>query len=290
MATENNEQGKVDGRVIRIAPPNAAVFAVSILAISGALLLLALFVNAVTEHKYIGRDTNSQTTITVTGDGDAYATPDIASVSFSVTNEAKTQTDARKVVDEKWKKIHDLLTKVGVEDKDIKANYSLYPKFENINQPCIFEKTTNSMGGQFAYPPCYNSGKQVLTGYEVTQSAELKVHKLDDAGKILGILADNGATNIGGLNFMVEHEDTVQAIARKAAIDKATAKANQLAKDLGVSIVRIVSFNEGGNYPMYYGGGMAVKTMSADAGAPAPAVTPGQNKYTSNVTIVYEIK
>ena len=276
--------------MIRIAPPQAAVFAVSILAISGALLLLALFVNTLKESKFIGRDINSQTTITVTGDGDAYATPDVASVSFSVTNEGKTQTDARKVVDEKWKKIHDLLSKAGVEDKDIKSNYSLYPKFENINQPCVYEKTVNSMGGAIAYPPCYNSGKQVLTGYEVTQSAELKIHKLDDAGKILGILADNGATNIGGLNFTVEHEDAVISEARKAAIAKATAKSEQLAKDLGVSIVRIVSFNEGNNFPVYNfrGEGMA-KTMSAE-GASAPNVPAGENKYVSNVTIVYEIK
>ncbi len=288
MATENNESG--EGRVIRLVPPKAAVVAMSILAISGALLLLALFVNTIKEGKFIGRDINSQTTITVMGDGDAYATPDIASVSFSVTNEAKTQIDARKVVDEKWKKIHDLLSKAGVDDKDIKSNYSLYPKFENVNQPCIYEKTTNSMGGVIAYPPCYNSGKQVLTGYEVTQSAELKIHKLDDAGKILGILADNGATNVSGLTFAVEHEDSVQALAREAAIEKAKSKAEQLAKDLKVTIVRIVSFNEAGNYPIYYGRGMEMKAMAADGGAPAPEVTPGQNKYTSNVTIVYEIK
>ena len=280
MAIENNDEG----RALRIVPPKAAVFAVSILAISGALLLLALFVNTLKESKYIGRDINAQTTITVSGDGDAYANPDIASVSFGITQEAKTPTDARKVVDEKWTKIHDLLGKAGIVDADIKSNYSLYPKYDWQKTPCNYLQNANGI-----MPPCYENGKQVLTGYEVTQTADIKIRKLDDAGKILGILADNGATNVSGLTFAVEHEDAVQAKAREAAITKAKAKAEQLAKDLGVTLVRIASFNEAGNYPMYYGGGM-MKTMSADAGAPAPNVPAGQNKYTSNVTIVYEIK
>ena len=284
MAIENNEAG--EGRVIRLVPPKAAVIALSILAISGALLLLSLFVNTLKESKYIGRDINAQTTITVTGDGDAYANPDIASVSFGITQEAKTPTDARKVVDEKWTKIHDLLGKAGIVDADIKSNYSLYPKYDYVRQPCIANNAPTTANLLY---PCYNDGKQVLTGYEVTQTADIKIRKLDDAGKVLGILADNGATNVSGLIFAVEHEDAVQAKAREAAITKAKAKAEQLAKDLDVTLVRIASFNEAGNYPMYYGGGM-MKTLSADAGTPAPNVPAGQNKYTSNVTIVYEIK
>ena len=98
--------------------------------------------------------------------------------------------------------------------------------------------------------------------------------------------------NLSGPNFTVEHQDAVEAQARASAIAKAQAKADQLAKDLGVSIVRIVSFNEGSIYPMMFGGGLEMKAMSADAGiAPMAANIPaGQNKYTSNVTIVYEIK
>ncbi len=280
MATENNEEGKV----VRIVPPQPAVIAVSILAVSGALLLLALFANALAEHKYIGRDINSQTTITVTGDGDAYATPDIATVSFSITQEAKNAAAARKTVDDKMKSIKDFLNKSGVADKDIKATYNLSPKYEWQEKQIVC----------IAYPCIQPPGHQVLTGYEVSESVEVKVRNIDtnpDAASIIvGGLADNGATNISGPNFMVENEDAVQRTAREAAIAKAQAKGDQLAKDLGVTLVRIVSFNEGGNYPVYYGGAMA-KTMSADGGAPSvPTIPAGENKYTSNVTIVYEIK
>ncbi|MEK7118618.1 MAG: SIMPL domain-containing protein, partial [Patescibacteria group bacterium] len=179
--------------------------------------------------------------------------------------------------------IHDFLTGAGSLEKDIKTTgYNLYPKYEWQEQRIVC----------IAYPCDQPPGKQVLMGYEVTQSVEVKIRVLDDAGKILGGLSDNGATNLSGLNFLVENEDAVQATAREAAIGKAKAKAAKLADDLGVSLVRIVSFNEGGNYPIYYGrGGMEAKLMSSDAGISAPADIPaGENKYSSSVTIVYEIK
>lgn len=253
-----------------------------LLALAGALYLFALFMNAVAEHQYIGRDVNAQTTISVSGDGDAYAAPDIATVSFAVTQEAKNSVDARKVVDAQMKKISDFLAGAGVLAKDIKTTgYNLYPKYEWEQKQIVC----------IAYPCVQPPGKQVLTGYEVSQSVEVKIRNLDDAGKVLGGLTDNGATNVSGLNFLVEHEDAVQATAREAAIVKAKTKADQLAKDLGVTLVRIVSFNEGGNYPTFYGGAQ-MKTMSADSGmAPsAPSVSAGENKYTSSVTIVYEIR
>ncbi len=282
MSADNN-QGE---RVVKIVPPEKAVTAVVILALSGALLLLAIFATYLKEYKYIGRDLNAQTTITVSGDGDAYASPDIATITYTITQEAKTVAEARKTVDTKMKSIHQFLSKSGVEDKDIKANYSFNPKYE------WQEKRIECL----AYPCVQPPGKQVLIGYEVSEQVVVTIRDIDKdadkAGTIVGGLADNGATNLSGPNFTVEHQDAVEAQARESAIAKAKAKADQLAKDLGVSIVRIVSFNEGSNYPMMYRGGLEMKAMSADAGAQPEAanIPAGQNKYTSNVTIVYEIK
>lgn len=283
MATENYDEGKV----VRVVPPKAAVAAISVLAFSGALLLLALFANALAEHKYIGQDINAQTTISVTGDGDAYAAPDIATVSFSITQEAKNSIDARKTVDEKMKKIHDFLTQAGIAEKDIKTTgYNLYPKYDYVRSAAICPQYQANGSATSFCPP---EGKQVLSGYEVSQSVDVKIRKLDDAGKILAGLTDNGASNVSGLNFAVENEDAVVSEARKEAIAKAKDKANQLAAQLGVSLVRIVSFNEGNNYPVYNFAREGVALKSADA-ASVPNVPAGENKYVSNVTITYEIK
>src|SRR5438105_3854403 len=87
------------------------------LAVSGSLLLLAMFFSNIKEYKFIGHDVAAQTTITVTGDGEAYAVPDIATVSFAIVHEAKTSQEARTMVDASMKKIADFLAKSGVADK-----------------------------------------------------------------------------------------------------------------------------------------------------------------------------
>lgn len=279
--TENEQEKK-----FHILPPKPVVMGVSFLALAGALFLLGLFATTMKEYKYIGRDVNAQTTITVSGDGESYATPDIATVSFSITKEAKTVAEARKSVDEKMKSIHQFLNTSGLADKDIKANYAFYPKYEWEQKQiqCI------------AYPCIQPPGRQVLIGYEVSESVDITIRGIDKnpdiAGTIVGGLADNGATNVSGPNFTLENADAPKAIAREEAITKAKAKAEKLANDLGVTIVRISSFNEGFNYPMAYSGGM-MKAMSADVAVRTPEVAnipAGQNKYTSNVTITYEIR
>jgi uncharacterized protein YggE len=96
---------------------------------------------------------------------------------------------------------------------------------------------------------------------------------------------------VSGLTFTIDDESALQREARKKAIDDAKTKAQQLAKDLGVSLSRIVSFSEnnGSPMPMYYradamamGGAMEAKS--------APSVPTGQNKISSDVSITYEIK
>lgn len=278
MVTEHNDEGKV----IRIMPSPQIIMAASILAISGALLLLAMFISEVKGYEFIGRSTEQPATISVSGDGEAFAAPDIASVSFSVTADAAKAEDARKVTDDKVKAILAFLAESGVAEKDIRTTgYNLNPRYEwqETKIMCI------------TYPCPQPPGKQVLLGYEVSQSVEVKIRKIDDTGAILGGIADKGATNINGPAFTVENPDRVQAQARKEAIDKAEAKARQLANDLGVDLVRIVSFSEGGNYYAYGRGGME-KSVALDMMAQnAPAAIPvGENSFSSNVTIVYEIK
>jgi uncharacterized protein YggE len=65
-----------------------------------------------------------------------------------------------------------------------------------------------------------------------------------------------------------------------------------LAKQLGVSLVKIVSFSEdnGAYYPRAYGmGGVAAEMMNVKT-ASAPEIPVGEQKVTSSVTITYEIK
>jgi uncharacterized protein YggE len=129
----------------------------------------------------------------------------------------------------------------------------------------------------------------VLTGYEVSQTISVKIRKIDDAGKILVGVGDKGATNISGVSFSVDKKEAIEADARAKAIQDAEEKAKVLAKSLGVKLTRIVSFSESGGGPAYYRGDMMEASMFKSADV-APSIPTGENKFTSNVNIVYEIQ
>lgn len=228
-------------------------------------------------------------TISFSGHGEVTAVPDIASVYFTISKDAATVKDAQAGVAVVEKKALDFLKSKNVADKDIKtADASFYPKYEYRNAVCPQPAPMMGSGGvssPYYCPP----GKQVLTGYTASESITVKIRKTDDAGAIMQGLGTVGVSNLNGPNFSIDNEDGLKAQARKLAIDAAKAKAEVLAKDLGVSLGKITSFNEGGNYPVMYGAGAMMKSDAVSA--PAPAVIPtGVNTITSDVTITYEIK
>jgi len=251
---------------------------VPILTIILSLFLIVHTVNALRDYND-GEIPNN--IISVSGDGEVFAAPDIATFSFSVTEEGRDVKDAQTKVTVKIDAAIKAIKNLGVEDKDIKTtDYNAYPKYEYSNSVCT----------QFSCPP----SKQTLVGYEVTQTISIKVRKVDDAGKMLEAAAGAGVTNVSGLSFTIDDEDALMREARQMAIDEAKEKAKQLAKDLGVKLVRIVNFSEnGGPYPMFYKAELQANGRGgADAAVamPAPSLPTGENKITSNVTITYEIR
>lgn len=251
------------------------------LIVLASLLLLVKIVSEIKSYDFIGGGVASSNVINVTGTGEVFAVPDIADITFSVREEGKTVSETQKSVTKKIDSALAFLKSSGIAEKDIKTTYyNAYPKYEYQGSgvtPAI-------------YPP--QPGKQVLVGYEVSQSISVKVRDTDKAGAILEGIAKAGISEISGPNFSIDDDEALKTQARKKAIDDARKKAEILADDLGVKIVRIVTFSEGGNYPVYY-----AKAMSMDSGmgggateARAPSLPTGENKITSNITITYEIR
>lgn len=246
---------------------------------------LALFLAAATVYELksagaidSGRPvTNS---IMVSGKGEAVAIPDIATFSFSVTKEAKTAPEAQKLATDISNKMFEVIKKDGVDDKDVKTtNYSLYPKYDYTQTPC-----------PAIYPSNCQPSKEILKGYEISQTFEVKVRDIAKAGQIVADVTAVGATNINGPTFGVDKEDDVIAKARNEAIANAKSKAEAIAKGLGVRLVRIVSFNENENG--YYAAPMMKSALSigvSDA-VSAPQLPVGENKYSRTVSITYEIQ
>jgi uncharacterized protein YggE len=227
----------------------------------------------------IGKEIYPQSTIMVSGKGEAYAIPDIASFSFSVTEASESVESAQKMLDEKISKALDVLKQAEVAEKDIKTTgYNVYPKYEWNEVRC------------FAYP-C-PVGKNELVGYEVSQSITVKVREVKKVGDLVSKIGAVNVSSISGVEFTVDNREEYVAKAREEAITEAKAKAKILAKQLGVRLGKIMYYSDNNNYPVYYGEGIGGgRDMMISSVAPAKAELPqGETKITSEVSITYEIK
>lgn len=219
--------------------------------------------------------------ITVSGHGEVQAVPDIANIYITITKDAPTVKEAQELVASVESKVLEFLRESGIEDKDIKAeNASFYPKYEyKYNAKSFFPCN------EYGCPP--NEGRNVIVGYTATESINIKVRKIDEAGELMQGIGALGVTQLNGPNFSIDDEDKVKAEARKEAIEDAREKAKVLAQDLGVRLGRVQSFSEGGGYApvIYY-----AKTAESDRALGAPAEIPkGENTVSSDVTVTYRI-
>lgn len=232
------------------------------------------------ELRYVGAGVMPANTISVSGYGEAVAVPDIATFTYSVVSEKPTVAAAQDDATAKANAITDYLKSAGIEERDIQTTgYSVYPQYDYREVQCI------------SYP-C--SSQQTLRGYEVRQTTTIKVRDTAAAGDLLTGVGGRGATEVSGLNFTFDNPDAVEAEARDKAIADAKEKAEELARSLGVSLVRVVSFYENDyGYPMpYYGRDVALGMGGAESAVAqkAPDISVGENKVMSNVSITYEIR
>ncbi len=216
--------------------------------------------------------------ISVSGDGEVTAKPDVATVSFTVRESAKTVPEAQKLADAKIAAGVKALETLGVDkEKDVKTlSYNVTPKYES--------QQTGYCNG-YVCPPA----KTIVIGYEVTQSVTVKVRKVNQVGEVLGVLGKVNITEISGPEFTVDDMDKVQADAKALAIKKAQEKAEVTAKALGVRLGSITQFTEdtGGYYPVMY---KAEAMTTGAAQRDAVSVPSGENVIKSRVTITYTLK
>lgn len=218
--------------------------------------------------------------INVQGKSEIMVVPDVASFTINIQEEGKTVADAQQKATDKNNKVLAYLKEQGIDEKDIKTTgYNINPKYEYQQAtPCT----------PYSCPP----GKSVITGYEVSQSTDVKVRDTSKAGTILSGVGALAVSNVSGLTFTVDDIEKIKDQARQEAIADAREKAKQLAKSLGVSLGDVTGFYEEMPYGYYD------KAMSASVGmggemrdqaVPAPEISVGENKITSTVSVMYEI-
>ena len=238
-------------------------------------LVLALGVIAIVIFALnIAKTEQVQDRFSVNGSGVVFAKPDIANLSIGFRTE--TKKTAAEAVEENSKKMNEIikeLKSLDIEAKDIKTtNYNLNPIYT----------WTEARG-------------QELKGYEVYQTATVKIRDLDSIGDVVSKTAEKGANQIGSISFTIDDEYELKGEARELAIEKAKEKAEDIADKTGMKLGKIVNVYE--NQVYYPTATYANAKVSYDeayglgGGAiESPTIETGQNEVRVEVTIVYEVK
>jgi hypothetical protein len=205
-------------------------------------------------------------TISVTGTGRVFLTPDIADLRLGVTTTAKTVSEARAANATSMTAVIAALKGLGIGDRDIQT-------------------TTLSLGPVFDYST--NANPPRLTGYTLTNSVAVTIRDLEVAGDVIDGTMAAGVTTLDSITFRVADQANAEKEAREAAMTEARAKAQTLAAAAGVSIDGVALISETVApipYPVYYGAEAAAALR--DAATPVEA---GTNEVAVTIAVVYVI-
>ena len=249
---------------------NRTLVVVALVALIIALGSYAFYTMKQAKYFYTG-----PVTISVTGDGEVSAVPNIGQFSFSVTASGTDAVAAQGSSGSKVKAILAYLKEKGVEEKDIKTDsYNVYPKFRYDAVPCTVSYC----------PP----SKEIADGFEASQNVSVKVRNLDLSGELIAGVGNFGATNISSLQFTIDDTSALKNEARAKAIADAKAKAKVLSDNLGVRIIKMTGYYE--NEGPVYGYGMGGEAMKASDNLPVPSLPVGENTVKSQVNITYIVR
>ncbi len=215
-----------------------------------------------THHRAAASD---GTLLSISAQADASRAPDIASLSTGVVTQAADANAAMRANAEQMATLMRAVRAAGIAERDVQTSgINLSPQYRYAeNQP------------------------PQITGYQASNTVNLKVRDIGRLGGVLDALVASGANQINGPTFEIDDAESVQDEARAAALKKAQARAETYAASLGMRVRRIVSISEGGGFqpprPM-----MAMRAMAAQADMET-SVSPGETTLTVNLDVVFEL-
>jgi uncharacterized protein YggE len=206
------------------------------------------------------------TLLSVSAQAEARRVPDIAMLSAGVVTQAADANAAMRANAEEMTKVVAAIRAAGIAERDIQTSgVNLNPQYryaENL-------------------PPA-------ITGYQASNNVNITVRDIAKVGKILDALVATGANQINGPSFDVDDKESAFDEARRAAVDKARARAAMYAKTLGMQVRRIVSISEGSGFSPPRPMPMMAMAKMERAQADTP-ISPGESTLSVNLDVVFEL-
>ena len=205
------------------------------------------------------------TLLSVSAEAQAHRVPDVATISAGVVTQDADANAAMRANAEQMDKVMKAIRAAGIAERDIQTSgISVSPQYRYAeNQP------------------------PQITGYQASNTVSLKVRDIAKLGKVLDSLVASGANQVNGPNFEIDQPDEAYDEARRAALEKAQARAGMYAKTLDLRVRRIVSISEGGGFrpPVP----MPMMAMKAERAQADTSVSPGETTLSVSLDVVFEL-
>lgn len=236
--------------------------------------------------------------ITVAGVGKASGKPDIARTTIGVEVRAATADEAIAQVNTRMAQVIAAVKAAGVAEADVRTatlslnferNYEQPPR--PVESPAPMPAPAVAPAGKPKAAPAAEASaapppKLPQGFYNASNSVEVTIRKLADAGKVISAATSAGADQLFGIRFEVEDQTALLIEARQKAVQDARQRAERLAQLAGVKLGPAVSITEldgsGGPGPM-------PMMAAANKMMQAAPIESGELTLMSTVQIVYAL-
>jgi uncharacterized protein len=243
--------------MLRLIPKKFGIIAVVLVA------LTAVIGSAGAQDNSAGLPTNS---ITVTGFGQAFGSPDIAYVNLGVQTSSTDVVEAFNEANTQMQALIDALKEFGIAERDLQtAGLNMYSDFYD---PITGMQTEEPI-------------------YRVSNSLSVTVRDVSQVGEVISLGVSSGANSINGLTFGLADPSALEQEARTAAVENARERGQQLADLLGKTLGEPIIVTE-----VF---GMAIpfatnfdRAQSGGLGGAAP-IEQGQLSVSVNIQITFSV-
>ena len=202
--------------------------------------------------------------ISVTGEAQIAAPPDLATIDAGVATDAKTAREASDVNNAAMGKVLLALKGANIDEKDYQTSrLSLQPQY-----------ATNR-----------SSGASPIVGYRASNRVTVKIHDVTKVAGVIDVLVGAGANDVGNISFSVSQASKLLDDARAQAIADARRKAEIYAKAAGVTLGAPLAISEeGAPHPVFRS-----KMVAGMAVSPTP-IAQGEETLSISVSVTWAIK
>ncbi len=207
--------------------------------------------------------------VSVTGEGEVKAQPDMAYVTLGVEARKPTLGEARAEVTAAVDRLLALTRDLRID-----------PKYVDSTQLQV----------QPEYRWNEKDSKRVLLGYFVSRQLEVELRDLERLGPLLERAVTAGANQVGGARLDSSRRKDLEREALTLAVEDARLDADALARAAGVKLGPVQSLSASMSVPFqpkYMERGMVAAAPMADAAEQSYA--PGEMKFMATVSAQYEL-